>query len=75
MMWGRGVCVMESVLVYAVLVGMSAELVCATAGEWSEDAEDLGKFLTFLFKLNRLLQYGRIYTGIRYLFPIYLTFF
>lgn len=47
MMWGRGVCVMESVLVYAVLVGMSAELVCATAGEWSEDAEDLGKFLIF----------------------------
>nr|XP_049704446.1 synaptogenesis protein syg-2 [Helicoverpa armigera]XP_049704448.1 synaptogenesis protein syg-2 [Helicoverpa armigera] len=40
MMWGRSVCSMESVLVYAVLAGMSAVLVRGT-GEWSEDAEDL----------------------------------
>lgn len=41
-MWGRGVCAMESVWVCAVMAGMSAVLVRGT-GEWSEDAEDLGK--------------------------------
>lgn len=46
-MWGRSVCAMESVLVYAMLAGMSAVLVRGT-GEWSEDAEDLGKFLNIL---------------------------
>lgn len=50
-MLGKTTGIMGLMIVHIVLTTMLAVVVVGT-GEWSEDAEDLGKFLFLFFGLN-----------------------